>query len=342
MPDLPVVTHVQVERAAPGGFHYLHEPAIAVHDGVLHAGWANHPIFEINVRDELLRGSTSRDGGLTWSAPTTWAAPPLLGGESYNHPVLMEHQDRLWGFFTRWKDEKPNTEIFTLDPAGGEWQPRDARIPGFIPFTPPRKMRDGNWIIGGELLWFEAAVAISQGDDFTRWEVVQIPRPEELVLRYPETTLFERGDELIAICRPRGVKSAPASISRDCGRTWTPLALSNFPLAGSKPLCGRLGTGQQYLITNNMEEGRTLLSIAVTAPGGDAFIRIWKIRHQAAPLRRLLTKQNGESYAGHKTEWSYPAAIEYDGKLYVIYTQGKEDCAMSIIPLSALAVTAAE
>lgn len=339
MPDLGVVTHVQVERAQRGGFHYLHESAIAWHGGVLYAGWANHPLFEANVKDELLRGRVSRDGGLTWGKVATWAAPPLLGGESYNHPVLKEHQGKLWGFFTRWEKEQPGVAIFTLDEATQTWTPQNAAIPGFVPFTPPRKMRDGNWIIGGEKFWYESAVAISRGDDFTKWEVVQLPRPETVKLMFPETTLFERGDALIAICRPKEAKTAPVSVSTDCGRTWTPLRPSNFPLASSKPLCGRLSTGQQYLVSCNLEQGRTLLSIAVTAPGGENFCRIWKIRHQQAPVRRLLGSPNGKKmHVGGNTEWSYPAAIEEGGKLYVIYTQGKEDCALSIIPVGALAV----
>jgi hypothetical protein len=335
--DLDVVTHVQVERAQKGGYHYLHEPAIAWHQGLLYAGWANHRVAEVNVKDELLRGRTSKDG-LAWSPAKTWVAAPLLGGEAYNHPVLSSHQGKLWGFFTRWEKEQPRAEIFTLNEATGEWQPQQKHIPGFIPFTPPRKMRDGNWIIGGELLWYEAAVAISRGDDFTKWEVVQIPRPENLKLQFPETTLMEQGDSLVAICRPREVKAAPAAISTDCGRTWTTLRLSNFPLAASKPLCGRLSNGQQYLVTGNLEQGRTLMSIAVTEPGGQKFCRIWKIRHQQTPKRRLLAGHDGRSLVGGNTEWSYPAAIEHEGKLYVIYTQGKEDCALSIIPLSALAV----
>ncbi|TAN35964.1 MAG: hypothetical protein EPN23_09675 [Verrucomicrobia bacterium] len=339
MLDLPVVTHVQVERAQRGGFHYLHEATIAWHNGSLYAGWANHPRFEANVKDELLRGRSSTDGGLTWGPVATWVAPPELGGESYNHPALLEHQGKLWGFFTRWEKEQPRTEIFTLDAAKQSWQPQQAHIPGFIPFTPPRKMRDGNWIISGELSWFEAAVGISHGDDFTQWDVVQIPRPDDIPLMFPETTLLERGDELIAICRPKNSKTAPCASSKDCGRTWTKLALSNFPLAAGKPLCGRLSTGQQYLVTDNLEQGRGLLSIAVTAPGGDKFCRIWKIRHQQTPVRRLLgTSDPKKTNAGHSTEWSYPAAVEHDGKLYVIYTQGKEDCALSIIPLTALAV----
>ncbi len=337
MPDLRAVTHVQVERAERGGFHYLHEPAIAWHHQLLHAGWANHRLFEANVKDEWLRGRTSRDGGLTWSNATAWMVPPQLGSESCNHPVLKEHQDRLWGFFTLWKNEQPHTEIFTFDETTQKWRPQQARIPGFIPFTPPRKMRDGNWIMGGELGWCEAAVAISRSDDFTQWEVVQLPRPTTLELMFPETTLFERGETLVAICRPKGDKTAPASISQDCGRTWTPLRPSNFPLAASKPLCGRLSTGQQYLITDNLEQGRTLLSIAVTAPGGNTFCNIWKIRHQQTPLRRLLGSSDGrKTHIGGPTEWSYPAAIEHEGRLYVVYTQGKEDCALSIIPVSSL------
>lgn len=338
MRDLDVVTHVQVERAQRGGYHYLHEPAIAWHNGVLHAGWANHRLFEANEKDELLRGRRSTDGGLTWSPATTWIAPPSLGGESWNHPVIISHQSKLWGFFTRWEKEVPRAEIFNFDEAKQTWQPMQAHIPGFIPFTPPRKMRDGNWIIGGELGWTEAAVAISRGDDFTQWETVKIPRPDTMKLLFPETTLFERGQTLIAICRPRDMKTAPASVSKDCGRTWTPLSLSNFPLAQSKPLCGRLSTGQQYLITCNLEQGRCLLSIAVTAPGGDTFCRVWKIRHQQTPVRRLLGSPSGKkTHIGGNTEWSYPAAVEHEGKLYVIYTHGKEDCALSIIPVSALA-----
>ncbi len=340
MPDLDIVTHVQVERAKPGEFHYLHETAIAWHKGLLHMGWANHPLHEANYLDELLRGGVSRDGGLTWSEPVNWIEPPAMGAESWNHPVLAVHQDRLWGFFTRWVGEQPETRIFTLDEQAGRWQSRKGVIPGFLPFTPPRRMRDGNWIIGGEQGWTEAAVAISRGDDFTNWELVILPRPEALELRYPETTLLERGDALIAICRPpRGVQTAPVSISHDCGRSWTSLQPSNFPLWTSKPLSGRLSTGQQYLIANNLEEGRTLLSIAVTEPGSDQLVRIWKIRHQAAPVRRLLgTRHTDRQFIGGRTEWSYPAAIEHDGLLYVSYTQGKEDAALSIIPLSALEV----
>lgn len=335
MEDLRIVTHVQVERAAKGGYHYLHETALARHDERLFACWANHPTHETNSDGELLRGTYSTDGGFTWAEPEVWLMPPAEGAESWNHPVLLSHEGRLWGFFTRWNDGRPSTEVFLYET--GSWRSQHVRIPEFIPFKPPVKMVDGSWIMSGECYWFDGAVAISHGDDLTAWEVVRIPNPYGIEVRYAEATLMMLPDRIVAICRPRSDRVALVSESRDLGRSWTPLRRSNFPCGTGKPYCGQLSTGQHYLITNNAEEQRRLLSIAVTRPGGELFERVWKIRHQHYPKRRLLGREDG-TYAGTPTEWSYPAAVEHEGNLYVTYTQGKEDAALSIIPLSVLAV----
>lgn len=36
-------------------------------------------------------------------------------------------------------------------------------------------------------------------------------------------------------------------------------------------------------------------------------------------------------------EWSYPCAIEFDGKLYVVYTSEKHHCVLTTIPVKSLA-----
>lgn len=333
MPDLDLVTHVSIEKAQPGGYHYLHESRIAWHTDRFYLCWANHRTHEVNVKDELIRGRTSADG-LHWSEPSIWVSPPDTGAESFNHPLLFEHQGRLYGFFVAWHDERPTTKVFALDDATGQWQFLEGSIPEFLPFCPPQRMSDGNWIVGGEAHWFEAAVAISHGDDFTRWDTVQIPRGPELI--FPETAIINQGDRLLAFCRPKETQTAPVSESRDGGRTWSELALSNLPLAQSQPFSGTLSTGHQYLITDNLEESRCLLSIAITGPQGGLFRRIFKIRHQQWPKVRLFGGWGEGSRTGKPTEWSYPNAIERDGKLYACYTQGKEDCVLSIIPIEAL------
>lgn len=364
MLDLDVVTHVNVERATPDGYHYLHEPTLAFHRDVLHVCWANHRLAEFNITDELIRGRRSADGGMTWGQAQTLAARPDNGSIGYNQPVIITRQNKLWGFFTRWDGDttteramqdglscvekpgvgpQPATEVFLFDDERQTWASQQVIIPGFLPFSPPFKLADGNWILSGEMFWYTAAVAISDGDDWTRWHVVEIPKPADIELLFPETTVIDQGERLLAILRPRNAQTAPVSQSTDGGRTWTPLQMSNLPLCDSQPFAGLLSTGQHYLITCNLEAGRHLLSIAVTEPGERLFSCIWKIRHQQFPNRRhfpgyLFGGNYQYNLVGKPTEWSYPAAVEHDGKLYVSYTQGKEDCVLSIIPISALAV----
>jgi len=337
--DLDVVTHVTVEKAQPNGHRYLHDTRIVWYRDELFVGWACHTVGEVHFQDAVIRGCRSADG-LTWSQPETWAAAPTCGAECFNHRVHGVHQDRLWGFFTCWNDKKPRAEIFTY--TAGKWTPVGANIPALVPFQAPFKMRDGNWIMAGEGPgWNEPAVVISRGDDFTKWEMIHIPRPEEMKMDFAETTLIDQGDRLIAVCRPKQMPTAPVAESTDCGRTWTTLRASNFPLAESEPTAGKLSTGQHFLITNNLEEGRALLTIAVTEPGVRTFSRIWKIRHQQFPKRRAFTGvfwrgKLHKPMLGTTTEWSYPSAIEHAGNLYVSYTQGKEDCCVSIIPVRVL------
>ena len=70
---------------------------------------------------------------------------------------------------------------------------------------------------------------------------------------------------------------------------------------------------------------RDLLVIAVSRPGEKVFSKMWKLR-------------DGDCQALKSgPEWSYPCAIEYDGKLYVVYTSEKHHCVLTTIPLQSLA-----
>lgn len=326
MREPDAVKHVFIPCAQPGDYQFLHSASITYHRGLFYLALANHRTGDNGNRDELIRGCTSADG-LIWSEPSVWLQPPRSGADSINYPLLFSHDGQLHGFFVGWHEGRPTAELFILED-NGKWQYyREACIPRFLPFCPPQPMDDGNWIMGGEYFWNDASVAISLGDDFRQWKRVEIPRSGETALYCPETALINQRGRLLAFCRPNGTATAPVSESRDCGHTWTPAALSNFPLSPGQPFAGKLSTGQNYLLTNSLEEGAALLTIAVTGPGGGLFRRVFKV-----------CSSSGGNAVCKPAEWSRPSAVEHDGKLYISCVVSKKDCALSIVPVSSLAL----
>ena len=97
----------------------------------------------------------------------------------------------------------------------------------------------------------------------------------------------------------------------------------------SKAYLGKLSTGQLYLISNL--KNRDTLVISVGTPGEKTLSSMWRIRHGSSkPIPR---------FEGHakSPQWSYPYGYEHDGKLYIVYSIGKEDCGLSVIPIESLA-----
>lgn len=352
IPLLDHVTHVMVERAVAGEYHYLHESAVAWHRGALHVGWANGPVRETNTCDEVYRGRCSRDGGRTWSPVETVGPADTL--TAHNHGVYLSAGGTLWAFMARWDNLRrepdkwdlaaidaglvtEHCEAFTRDERNGGWVSQGLLLKDFIPFDRPKRLDSGRWIMAGETAFIgQPAVLLSEGDDLRRWRRVAMPLPAGLVLKFPETSLFVHGQRLTAVIRhqpvgvpsenwPRGI--ALAAQSEDGGETWSEVSPSNLPMATSKPFADNLSTGQRVLVSSTPPGGRNTLTVAVSRPGESRLSRIWRIRHGVSPARFLRNPQ-----------WAYPAAVEHEGALYVTYSVSKEDCALSIIPLSALAV----
>jgi hypothetical protein len=130
---------------------------------------------------------------------------------------------------------------------------------------------------------------------------------------------------------PRGEMQESSLIrgrrSRDGGLTWSDPQLHNFPFASSKIYAGTLSSGQYFVLANIVSSGyRDLLTLAVGRPGKKQFSKMWKIREDYC------------NKLGSGPEWSYPCAIEYAGKLYVVYTSEKHHCCLTIIPISSLQI----
>lgn len=328
------------------GYDWLHGVALCWHKGRLWASYGtnrgkeNTPTEEAHVR-------VSGDGGKTWGAVQVVAKGG--NGQGFSHGALASHGGVLWCFAAAISNKCANTQTyaFTLDEAHGRWIARGAVIgDGFWPMQGPVKMADGNWLMGGLHIGARGygdrsrpAVAISRGDDFTRWDV-SIVNEGEVPRCWGEATADVWGPCVTLTMRPGwGANPSVAYVatSADYGRKWTPLKATNLPLATSKPFTGILSTGQRYVISQTTADGgkrRHPLTIAVSRPGEWAYSRVYLIRPAVFP------EGPGESHP--KAALAYPYAVEHAGKLYVAYSNGggrggnRNSAELAVIPVSSL------
>jgi len=327
------------------GYTFLHGVALAHHHGKLYASFGHNKGAENTVTEEA-QYRVSDDGGKTWGPLNV-----LDAGEeadlAVSHGVFHSHAGTLWAFHGAYygKMERVHMRAYRLDHETGNWVNRGVVVEdGFWPMNQPVRMADGNWIMPGFTAGpysskgvFPAAVAISHGDNFGKWDLVKIPVAEEVKRMWGESAIFVDGGTIYSIARYGGGAVALAAKSNDYGRNWSPSSVSNLPMTTSKPAAGILSTGQRYLVcTTAMNNGgkRTPLTIALSQPDENHFSEIFAIR------RSRLDEEPGES--ADKLSLSYPYALEHDGKLYVGYSnnggrRGNLNSAeLAVIPIESL------
>lgn len=325
------ITHQTLLDARTHEYKFLHGAAIIHFKGTFFANWANSPKNE-NQQFETLQGRRSPDGGKSWSKVEMIGAG-FEGPERHSHGVYLQHQGRLWTFAARFglgpKAKRfPGlcADAFVLDEQTNKWESKGKVMENCWPYDEPIQMDNGNYITGGQDKDGLPVVAISHGSDVTKWDSVLIPYPAKLAPSFAETTVWAEGDHVTAIIRGgRGV--AWVATSEDFGRSWIPAQASNLPMPRAKAYFGKLSTGQLYLISNL--KNRDTLVVSVGRPGEKSLSSMWRLRHGKSEPPRF------PGFAKSK-QWSYPYGYEHDGKLYVVYSIGKEDCGLTTIPLSSL------
>ena len=341
VPVLPAVVHRTVHRAIEGEYQFLHGPAVVWFNGELFASWANSPVDE-NSAAETLRFSSSRDHGETWQ-PAGFIGKGDTGGVSHSHGTFQVLGDQLFAYAARFTGAATDgsagptfvdlkMELFSFDPVTRTWTGRGIVAEGFWPLDEPKRLANGDWMMGGLDASEHPVVARSQGAHLSApWKVTRLPFPSSRRLRFAETSVFTADGLVRAVVRNTKESRALVSTSRDDGVTWSELAASEFPMGTAKPCAGVLSNGQPYLVSN-LFEGRNVLGIAVGRPGSSRLQQVWRIRDGVSVQPRFPGRAKSP-------QWSYPYAYEHEGHLYVVYSVGKEDCELSIIPLDALKVS---
>lgn len=336
---------IKARRPDVDGYSWLHGVGLCWHKDRLYASFGHNKGRE-NTASEEARGRVSNDGGRTWSGVFT--IDPGVGNLAVSHGVFLSHEGTLWAFQGAFYDDfqRTHTRAYVLHEQTGRWRAKGVVVDeGFWPMQEPLRMDDGNWIMAGariakgypDKVGHLPAVAISHGDDLTAWDLIVIPSDDSVPVGsiWGESTVIVDGPTILNISR-WGTPIALASISSDYGRTWTAARPSNLPMAASKPYAGILSTGQRYLIcTTTADSGnrRHPLTIAVSRPGEEEFSRVFRIRD-------AVHEGPGESHPN--AALAYPYAVEYEGKLYVGYSNsggrgGNHNSGeLAVIPLEAL------
>lgn len=316
-------------EAAKDRYWWLKGVAIYPFEGTLFTSFGHNDDHRENTYKEILRGRRSTDGGKTWSALETIGAGSET--EANSHAVYYEHDGQLWmlaprfsGHGGKWLGQL-QTEAFLLNEKTDRWESQGIVCEDNWPMTPPMRMQNGDWIMGGLDKNFHASVAISKQGDPMSWKKVSIPRtPGEV---YSETAVLVDGDEVIAIMRNQTKPLAAVSISRDCGKTWSLAGPSNLPMSVSQPFAGMLSDGRRYLIYN--QGNRDTLLIALSEPGEKCFSKLLRIADH--------TKSGNPPRKARSL--AYPYAAEHEGKLYVVYhTKGahKFNAHLAVLPIENL------
>ena len=325
------VEHRTIHRPSEDTHKFLHGAAIVQHKGVLYANWANSPVNE-NGPHETLQGRRSGDGGVTWSDPEV-IGPGFKGPERHSHGVLFVHSGQLWTICARFGVGKQGrrfpglqAEAFVLDEQADRWKSRGVVMQNCWPCDEPVRMANGNFITGGQDKDGLPVVAISHGDDLTQWDSILIPYDSRLKPSFAETTVWSEEGYVTAVIRG-GSGVAWVSTSEDYGLTWSKANASNLPMPRAKAYLGKLSTGQIYLLSNL--GNRDTLVISVSRPNESTLSSMWRLRHGKSQAPRFPG-------AAKSKQWSYPYGYERDGKLYVVYSIGKEECGLTVVPLKSL------
>lgn len=332
---------IKQQRPDTDGCNWTLGVGLAWHKGKLYASYGynrgkeNTPTEEAHVR-------VSDDGGKTWGPTVVMDAGDDDLGVS--HGVFLSHGGQLWafmgGFYANEKlYHRVHTRAYLLNESSGQWESKGSVMEdGFWPMQEPQQMADGNWIMSGFRVGSQdgnlPAVAISHGEDFTKWDLIAIPATPGLGNVWGESTVIVAGKRILNISRYGKRALALLSISEDYGRTWTPTAPSNLPMATSKPYAGTLSNGQRFLVcTTTADTGgrRSPLTIAVSHPGESVFSKAFLVRRSVFP--------EGPGVSAPNADFSYPYAVEYKGKLYIGYTH-KSHVAneLAVIPIGNLAI----
>jgi hypothetical protein len=364
-PALEGVTHHDICRAAEETGWFSHHAQIVHHKGVFLAAWSSHPMGEDGPGQRVLCAIS--DNGSTWKPPFECLPPMdeardpgesgrvataigwvIAEGKAY---VIGEVDDRLG---KRYRDR------ISYNPA--ESTPERPYIGRYGLGRVARAVERNGKL--GQIFWLQAAPPAPrlQGQSFPGSDDARFRRVAGRIVRtlseperrpswdFQHKTAWTRGEDGHLLCEPtiyrrrdgvfvrisRDRERPPslrlyAAVSRDGGNSWTAAVRTEIPDSPSKSCSGSLADGGVFLIGNYVPESARGLRdplVLSLSRDGRRFDRAAAVRSGSPTIR----KDGSAKSRG----FQYPSAVLARGALWVIYSIGKEDVAVTRIPLDAL------
>ena len=302
--------------------HFLHEAAIIEYEGVLYASWYNCKEKEL-VGYTPIVGRRSYDFGKTWTSPEI-IAEDKSGKILYCPPVYGICDGKLYMLINQMvsADHMHSLDLYVLNKKTDRFELLWSRPIPFKLNTNVVRLTNGKLILPGRIAELDGfpntpAVMISDsGKIDAEWRVVKVAEngnlPDGSHLVHPETTLLCCDNILYLFSRNDLRKIPLVYVSNDFGESWSEAMAHDIPYRSSKIYSGTLSDGRFYLIANADRSNRSKLVLYVSEKNEVKFTR-----------QKVLI--DCEVSDDDMKLCHYPAAVEYDGLLYIIATADYHD-----------------
>lgn len=249
----------------------------------------------------------SDDDGRTWSE-IKLLIMPQKGVRAMSPTLWIDPQQRLWVFWGQSAGLQDGRygiwAIVAADPdaENPQWSP-PRRLGDGIMLNKPTVLKNGDWLLTSSIWKADDSIRVYASSDrgvtFALRGTANIPDPKT---RGPdEPMIVERKDcTLWMMVRMQGMAE---TISRDSGRTWTPVERLAIPHPTSRFFLRRLNSGALLLVKHGPLKG--------------------KVKREQ--LMTFVSDDDGRTWLGglmidEREEVTYPDGVQdTDGKIYVIY-----------------------
>lgn len=288
----------------PGRMGHHAAAITAFPDGEMLAAWYSYT-GPHELDGSAIFMSRRGPGDAAWEMP--WQHIDRFVGDA--NPVLYSEGEEAWLFqaVVPFGWSTAHVEVQRSHDRGRSWQePRVVQGPlGMNVRHPPVRTSEGDLLLPAYDDLFKRALflASADGETWTLRSAVYTAAPDSSI--QPSIAVAD-GVRLLAVMRNNGRGWLWVTASDDNGRSWSFPQDSGFANPDSSAKLLRLSDGVLVLVFNDSPSERRPLSVSLSADGG----RRWSLPKTLA---------DGDS------TYDYPAAVQTsDGRIHVLYTQGRE------------------